>query len=205
MIVAATVAATSLIGLPLGVMLHRHRRGQPRVFAVLNLVQTIPSIALFGVLMAALAVLVQHFPVWGRWGVKGVGMTPAVMALTLYSLLPLVRNVCAGLEQVPQGVREAALGMGLSRIQRLWQVELPLALPVLWSGYSVMVVQAIGLTAVAALIGAGGLGALMFEGLFSSALDLVMLAVIPIVMLSWAAQALGAALAGVHPAAELRP
>ena len=201
-IVGWTVLATGLIGLPLGIAVQRRPAWRTRVFTLLNLVQTLPSIAMFGLLMAALALLVQAFPVLGRWGLRGVGITPAVIALTLYSLLPLVTKVCAGLDQVPAGVREAAAGMGLSQRQRLWQVDLPLALPVIASGFSVMGVQAIGLAAVAALIGAGGLGALMFEGLFSSAVDLVVLAVIPIVLMAWTVEMLGAALASTESLLE---
>jgi osmoprotectant transport system permease protein len=112
-------------------------------------------------------------------------MAPAVLALTAYSLLPLVRSTYEGLSSVAHPVKDAGRAMGLSRHQLLWQVEVPLAAPVLLSGVKVMLVQAVGLTAVAALIGAGGLGALMFEGLFSSAVDLVVLAVVPIVALAW--------------------
>jgi osmoprotectant transport system permease protein len=102
----------------------------------------------------------------------------------------LVRSVVAGLQQVPRAIHESAQAMGLSARQTLWQVELPLALPLVVSGVKVMVIQTIGLTAVAALIGAGGLGSLMFEGLFSSAMDLVVLAVFPIVAMAWLAEGL---------------
>jgi osmoprotectant transport system permease protein len=157
---------------------------------VLNLVQTIPSIALFALLMTLLASLGKLFPLLPAIGIQGVGMAPAVLALTFYSLLPLVRSTFEGLSQLPKAVGESAQAMGLSRSQQLWQIELPLALPVLLSGLKVMLIQTIGLTAVAALIGAGGLGTLMFEGLFSSALDLVVLAIVPIVVLAWLAEAL---------------
>jgi osmoprotectant transport system permease protein len=183
-LVGLTVLLTLLCGFPLGLWLHRHAAASARVFLVLNFVQTIPSIALFGLLMALLALLAQAAPWLRAVGVNGVGLAPAVLALTLYSLLPLVRSIFSGLQQVPAEVRESALAMGLSGRQLLWQVELPLALPVLLSGLKVMLIQAIGLAAVAALIGAGGLGALMFEGLFSSAIDLVTLAVLPLVALS---------------------
>jgi osmoprotectant transport system permease protein len=165
----------------------------------LNLVQTIPSIALFGLLMAALAWLGAVFPVLPAWGIHGIGLAPAVLALTLYSLLPLVRSVVEGLANVPVAAVESAHAMGMVGRQRLWHVELPLAAPVILSGLKVMLVQTIGLAAVAALIGAGGLGALMFEGLFSSALDLVVLAVAPLVVLAWCAEALFAAMAALFP------
>ena len=111
-------------------------------------------------------------------------MAPAVIALMLYSLLPVVRSTVAGLEQVPRPVVEAATGMGLTRGQVFGKVELPIALPVFLSGVRIAAVQAVGLAVVAALIGAGGLGALVFQGLASGALDLVLLGVIPVVALA---------------------
>ena len=157
---------------------------------LLSLVQTVPSIALFGLLMALLAWLGTLIPVLPAWGIQGIGLAPAVLALTFYSLLPLVRSTYEGLSNLPSALSESGRAMGLSSTQLLWQVELPLAAPVILSSLKVMLVQTIGLAAVAALIGAGGLGALMFEGLFSSALDLVILAVVPIVVLAWLAEAL---------------
>lgn len=193
-IILLTTVLTIVVGLPLGVALHRRPHWAPRVFPVLNLVQTIPSIALFGLLMALLSSLGQRFPWLPALGIQGVGLAPAVLALTLYSLLPLVRSIYGGLANLPRAYAESGTAVGLSHSQLLWQVELPLAFPVLLAGLKVMLVQTIGLTAVAALIGAGGLGALMFEGLFSSALDLVLLAVAPIVVLAWLADPLFVAL-----------
>jgi osmoprotectant transport system permease protein len=199
LIIGWTVGLTVAAGLPMGIGLHRQPAWAARVFPALNLVQTIPSIALFGLLMAALAWLGAVFPVLPAWGIHGIGLAPAVLALTLYSLLPLVRSVVEGLANVPVAAVESAHAMGMVGRQRLWQVELPLAAPVILSGLKVMLVQTIGLAAVAALIGAGGLGALMFEGLFSSALDLVVLAVAPLVVLAWCAEALFAAMAALFP------
>jgi osmoprotectant transport system permease protein len=198
-IIGLTVLITVATGLPLGIWLHRHRPWAARVFPLLSLVQTIPSIALFGLLMALLAWLGSIFPLLPAWGIQGIGLAPAVVALTFYSLLPLVRSTYEGLGHVPAAASESAQAMGMSDSQRLWQVELPLAAPVIVSGLKVMLIQTIGLAAVAALIGAGGLGSLMFEGLFSSALDLVILAVVPIVLLAWCAEALFAAIAAVSP------
>jgi osmoprotectant transport system permease protein len=98
--------------------------------------------------------------------------------------LPLTRNTAEGLAGVSPAALEAGRGLGMSQRQLLWRVELPLALPVILSGVRVAAIQAVGLTAVAALIGAGGLGAIMFQGLFADALDLVLLGVIPIVLLA---------------------
>ena len=120
---------------------------------------------------------------------QGIGLLPAVIALTLYALLPVVHGLASGLQQVDPAVIDAAAGMGLNPRQRFWQVELPLALPVLWSALRLTTVQLIGLAVVAALIGAGGLGAIVFQGLLSSALDLVLLGVVPVVALALAVDA----------------
>jgi len=183
-IVGAALIPTLAIGLPLGLALFRRERLAPAVFAVLNVIQTVPSIALFGLLIAPLALLAATLPWLGQHGVSGIGLAPAIIALTLYSLLPIVRSTVAGLGQVPRAVIEAAAGMGLTPRQIFWKVETPLALPLLLSGIRVTTVQAIGLTVVAALIGAGGLGSIMFQGLLSSALDLVLLGVVPVVALA---------------------
>ena len=174
-IVGLALAFTLGLGLPLG-WLAAHRPGVGRaVLPVLNVLQTIPSIALFGLLMAPLAWLASTVPALGRAGISGVGMAPAVLALTLYGLLPVVRATWAGLAQLPPAVLQAALGLGMSAGQRLLRVELPLALPVVLGGVRTAAVQAVGLAAVTALIGAGGLGAVIFEGLFSAAQDVVLL------------------------------
>ncbi|EOC1311071.1 ABC transporter permease [Cronobacter turicensis] len=179
-----TLAPALVIGLPLGILCHRRPRWQPGLFAALNIIQTVPSVALFGLLMAPLAGLAQAFPALGALGVSGTGLAPALIALTLYALLPLVRGVVAGLGQVPDAVRESARGMGMSARQRFWHVDVPLALPVWLRSLRVVAVQTIGMAVVAALIGAGGFGALVFQGLLSSALDLVLLGVIPVVALA---------------------
>lgn len=179
-----TLAPAIVIGLPLGILCHRRPRWQPGLFDALNIIQTVPSVALFGLLMAPLAGLAQAFPALGALGVSGTGLAPALIALTLYALLPLVRGVVAGLGQVPDAVRESARGVGMSAWQRLWHVDVPLALPVWLRSLRVVAVQTVGMAVVAALIGAGGFGALVFQGLLSSALDLVLLGVIPVVALA---------------------
>ncbi|MEX5385378.1 ABC transporter permease [Cronobacter muytjensii] len=180
----STLLAALIIGLPLGILCHRRPRWQPGLFAALNIIQTVPSVALFGLLMAPLAGLAREFPTLGAMGVSGTGMAPALIALTLYALLPLVRGVVAGLGQVPAPVLESAKGMGMSARQCFWHVETPLALPVWLRSLRVVAVQTVGMAVVAALIGAGGFGALVFQGLLSSALDLVLLGVIPVVALA---------------------
>jgi osmoprotectant transport system permease protein len=182
-IVGVALLPTLAIGLPLGWLARRRARIGASLFPVLNVIQTIPSIALFGLLMAPLALLAAAWPALARAGISGVGLAPGVIALTLYSLLPVVRGTLAGLAQVPSSVRDAALGMGMAPAQIFWRVDVPLAAPVVLAGIRTATIQMVGLTAVTALIGAGGLGAIMFEGLFSSAQDLVLLGVVPIVVL----------------------
>lgn len=179
-----TLLPALLIGVPLGMACWRHPRRQSSVFTVLNIIQTIPSVALFGVLIAPLAGLAQRFPWLATFGVAGTGLAPALIALVLYALLPLVRGVVAGMQQVSPQVLESAAAMGMGRGQIFLRVQLPLALPVLLRSLRVVVVQTVGMAVVAALIGAGGFGALVFQGLLSSALDLVLLGVIPVIALA---------------------
>ncbi len=189
-IVALALLPTLCIGVPLGCWVSRHGAAGQTLFPVLNVIQTIPSIALFGLLMAPLALLAAAWPWLGRAGISGVGMAPGVIALTLYSLLPVVRGTLAGFEAVPSAVVDAARGMGMLPGQIFLRVELPLALPVLLAGVHTATIQAVGLATVTALIGAGGLGAIMFEGLFSSAPDLVLLGVLPVIALAVGVDAL---------------
>lgn len=185
LLVLGALLPALLIGVPLGVAAQR-RAGLRRVaFPALNLIQTIPSIALFGLLIGPLSALGMIVP-----GVAGVGVLPAILALVLYSLLPIVRNTVEGLDGVPREVRVAARAMGMSPAQAFWRVDAWLALPVLLSGLRITAVQAIGLAAVSALIGAGGLGAIIFQGLFANALDLIVLGALPVIGLAVAADLL---------------
>jgi osmoprotectant transport system permease protein len=183
LIVAGALLPTLLIGVPLGILAFRRPRFAGKLLAGLNVIQTIPSIALFGLLMAPLSALAMAVPWLRAAGISGIGLAPAIIALTLYCLLPIVRNTLEGLVNVPHQVVDAARGMGMTDRQILWQIQAPLALPVFLAGLHITIVQAIGLAAVAALIGAGGLGSIMFQGLFANALDLVLLGAVPIVMM----------------------
>jgi osmoprotectant transport system permease protein len=180
-----SMIAACLVGLPLGIFAHRSRRLRAAVLQVLNIVQTIPSIALFGILIAPLGALAAHVPLAAALGIHGIGAAPAFIALFLYSLLPVVANTVAGLSEVPNAVVEAARGMGMSRRQRLLEVEWPLALPVILAGIRIVLVQNLGLATVAALIGGGGFGTFVFQGIGQTAIDLVLLGAIPTVALSF--------------------
>jgi osmoprotectant transport system permease protein len=184
LLVVGALIPTVLLGIPLGVAAWRRESVRRIAFPILNVVQTIPSIALFGLLIAPLSSLSDAIPLLPRLGISGVGVAPAIIALVLYSMLPVVRNTTEGLAGVPATVQEAARGMGLTRRQSFWRVEIPLALPVILAGLRITAVQAVGLAAVSALIGAGGLGAIMFDGLFANALDLVLLGALPVIFLA---------------------
>ena len=199
-LVGAAVSISVVVGLVLAMLMRRYARLQKGAFAVLNFLQTIPSLALFGLLLAPLAWLAANVPLLGQLGVSGIGTTPALIALIAYSLLPMVRNTYIALEEVSPDTLEAAKGMGMRASQRFWQVRLPLALPVLLEGVRITTVQAIGLTAVAALIGAGGLGTFIFQGLGQAAMDMVLLGALPILMLALVVDAgLGALAEALRP------
>jgi len=237
------------VGLPLGVL----AAGNPRfgwVLGVTGFLQTIPSLALFGLLLPLLAQVSQSLRLetalallgvgvlafrllwavsrglavlWGlplfllalvlagTWlhhllgpdplrlvlqaplqesGIRGIGAAPAVLALTLYALLPVVINVHAGLRAVPEAVKDAGRGMGMSPAQLFWRVELPLALPLVLEGLRGAASLTLGITTVAALIGAGGLGFFILRGVEGGASDMVLLGAIPVISLALLADAL---------------
>jgi len=185
-----SLGAAVSVALPLGVLCHRVPRLRGAILSALNFVQTIPSIALFGILMAPLTALAAAVPLAAALGIRGIGTAPAMIALFLYSLLPVVANTVVGLGRVAPAAVEAASGMGMTRWQILRGVELPLALPAVVTGIRIVLVQNIGLVAVAALIGAGGLGAFIFQGIGQTANDLVLLGAIPTVALAFSAAVL---------------
>jgi osmoprotectant transport system permease protein len=135
-------------------------------------------------LIVPLSFIAAHVPLARAIGIGGIGAAPAVIALVLYGLLPLVRSADAGLRNVPADVRESARGMGMTPRDIFWKIDLPLALPALISGLRVVTVQSIGLATVAALIGAGGLGTFVFQGIGEYALDLVLVGALPTILLA---------------------
>lgn len=180
----SSVVVGTLIGVPLGIWAERSRRAERPIFIIANITQTIPSLALFGLLIAPLSALSFAFPVLREFGIRGVGAAPALIALTLYALLPVVQNTYIGLRQIDPGVIDAGQGMGMSRRQRFLRLEAPLAAPLVLEGVRTASVQAVGNAAVAALIGAGGLGLLIFQGLGQAASDLIILGALPIIGLA---------------------
>ncbi|QQR40799.1 ABC transporter permease [Devosia rhizoryzae] len=181
-----SLGAATLVGVPLGVWAYRFRRLRVGLLNTLNVVQTVPSIALFGLLIAPLAWVAANVPGASAAGVSGIGVAPAMVALFAYSLLPIVANTVSGLQSVPAAVKEAARGMGMTRWQMLFGAEVPLALPIILTGIRVVLVQNIGLATIAALIGGGGFGVFVFQGIGQTAMDLVLLGAIPTVALAFA-------------------
>lgn len=195
LLVGAAVGLSLLFAFGLALAMRRFPRLRRGGFALLSLIQTIPSLALFGLLLAPLAWLAARYAWLGELGVQGIGWAPALIALVGYSLLPMTRNSVVALDGVDPRVVEAARGMGMSPAQLFWRVRLPLAAPVILEGIRITTVQAVGLAAVAALIGAGGLGTFIFQGLGQAAMDLVLLGALPILALAVAADGLLSALA----------
>jgi osmoprotectant transport system permease protein len=148
-LVVLSVAIAFAISLAAGIALSRHRRSCAVVLGVTSILYTLPSLALFALLIP----------------VVGLGRVPAVIGLVAYSLLILIRNVATGIREVPADVVEAATGMGLSRRQLLLRIELPLAMPAIIAGLRIATVTVIAIATVAAYINAGGLGTLIFSGI----------------------------------------
>ena len=165
MVVASTLLAV-IIGIPLGILITRRPGWNKPILGGANIIQTVPSLALFGFLL----------PV--PWiGARSERL--AILALTLYALLPLIRNTYAGINGVDRAVVEAGRGMGMTDRQLLWQVELPLALGVIIAGVRVAAVISVGLATIAAAIGAGGLGEYIFRGLAMVNNQLILAGAIP--------------------------
>jgi len=182
-----SVTAATLAGIPLGILCYKVAGLRAALLNLLNIVQTIPSIALFGLLISPLAWIAANLPGASAIGITGIGAAPAFVALFAYSLLPIVSNTLVGLQAVSPKVVDAARGMGMTDRQRLLNVELPLAFPVILTGIRIVLVQTIGLATVAALIGGGGFGVFVFQGIGQTAMDLVLLGAVPTVVLAFAA------------------
>jgi len=183
-LVGISVTIGTILGIMLGIWATRSRVAERPIFFLANITQTIPSLALFGLLIAPLSALSFAFPVLREIGIRGVGDTPAIIALIIYCLLPIVRNTYVGLRQLDIAVIDAGIGMGMSRTQVFRKIEVPLAAPLVLEGIRTASVQSVGLAAVAALIGAGGLGWFIFQGLGQAAADLILLGAIPIIIMA---------------------
>ncbi|KAF1003989.1 MAG: Glycine betaine uptake system permease protein YehY [Luteibacter sp.] len=196
-----TLLLALAIGLPLGAWAWRAKRAGGVLLGVFSFLQTVPSLALFALLIGPFAWLARAWPALGALGFGGTGAAPAVFALVLYALLPVLRYTVTGLDAAPADARDAARGLGMSRWHVLARIQVPLGLPVLLSGLRIVAVQTVGLAAVASLIGAGGLGRFVFLGIGQGATDMVLLGTLAIIALAFAMDLL---FQGLHALAEVR-
>jgi osmoprotectant transport system permease protein len=158
----------NLIALPLGILLTRKRKLAEAVIGITSVFQTIPSLALLGF-------MIPFF---------GIGFGPAIVALSIYALLPILRNTYTGILGVSQAVVDAGTGMGMTSRQVLFMIEIPLALPIIMAGIRTATVMVIGVATLAALVGAGGLGDIIFRGIAMARQDLILAGAIPAALLS---------------------
>lgn len=156
-LVLVAVGFAILVGVPLGILIVRFKWLATPVLGIATIVLTIPTIALFGLMIPLFSLIGQ-----------GIGALPAITAVFLYSLLPIVHNTHTALENLPPGLREAGRGIGMTFWQRLRWVEIPMALPVIFGGIRTAVVMNVGVMAIAAVIGAGGLGLQLLDGISGS-------------------------------------
>ena len=175
LLVGMSVLLACLAGIPLGIVAAYRARLRQGVLGLAGMLQTIPSLALLAILI----------PLLGR-----IGIVPALVALFVYALLPIVRNTCTGLTGVPRGLRQAALALGLNRWQRLWHVELPLALPVILAGVKTAAVMSVGTATIAAFIGAGGYGERITTGLALNDNNMMLAGALPAAVLALVTQGL---------------
>ncbi len=173
-LVAISIAVAVVIGVPTGILVTRRQSLRGPVLGLANVMQTIPSLALFGFLIP--------LPFVG-----GIGARTALVALVLYALLPIIRNTVTGILGVEPSVREAAIAMGMTDTQVLWQVELPLAMGVIVTGIRVATVISVGVATIAAAVGAGGLGVYIFRGLRQYDNNLLLAGALPAALLALAA------------------
>jgi osmoprotectant transport system permease protein len=167
----AVIFFSLLIGIPLGLLLARIRWLRGPVMSILGIIYTIPSLSFFVLLI----------PVFG------LGTRPAIIALTAYAQLLLIRNWLVGLTTIEPAILEAARGMGLNGWQRFWQIEFPLALPMLLAGIRLVALSSIGIGTIAAFINAGGLGVLLFQGVITANYSKIFIGALAVTVLSFAA------------------
>jgi osmoprotectant transport system permease protein len=156
-LVGLAVVVAIATGVPFGIYITQRETLAKLVLSVAGIMMTVPSVALFGIMIPILSIIHQ-----------GIGFLPAFIALVIYSQLPIIRNTYIAIKNVDQSTRDAAIGMGMTTWQRLYKVEIPLSVPVIMAGVRVAVVLTIGIGAIAAYIGAGGLGLLISRGISTS-------------------------------------
>lgn len=171
-ITSAGVGAAVVAGILLGIFISRVPAAARPVLTVADIIQTVPSLSLLALLMV----------------VFGLGDTTVMIGLCLYSLLPIIRNTYTGITGVSPAIREAARGMGMSQLQSLWKVELPLSMPMILSGIRIAFVTGLGTAVIGVLIGAGGLGYVIYSGIQAQDWGMILQGTVPVVALSLLAQ-----------------
>ena len=167
-ITVTAVIISIVTGVSIGMLIAKHKRLASIIIGIAGIIYTIPSLALLGILVSFV----------------GFGIKPTIIALVLYSQLMIIRNTYVGINSVDPAIVEASIGMGMTRFQLLRMVELPLALPIIMAGVKNIAVMTIGIAAIAALIGAGGLGGLIYKGIFRVDYKLILSGVIVMSLLS---------------------
>lgn len=170
-LVAIAMIVAISIGIPLGIFITRQPKLAPPILGLANAIQTIPSLAIFGFLISV--------PFLG-----GIGKNPAIVALTLYALLPIIRNTYIGINGIDPAIKEAGIGMGMTDRELLFQVEIPLALAVILAGVRVATVISVGIATIAAAIGGGGLGIFIFRGISTVNNELILAGAIPAALIA---------------------
>jgi len=187
--VAYTLGATGvalLAGVALGVLAAKRARAEAVIFGTLNVAQVMPALAFVGLIMPPMGWLADNIVLAREIGVAGIGWAPVFLVLVMYALYPITRNTYAAIRALDKGIIDAARGMGMDSRRRLLSIELPLAAPVVMAGIRIALVQTAAGAIMAALVGGGGLGRIVFYGLEQTAEDLVVLGVIAIVGLGLA-------------------
>ncbi|WP_237182911.1 ABC transporter permease [Roseomonas marmotae] len=187
---AGGLALAAAVAVPAALLALHRPRLEAALMTLANGLQVVPAIALFGLLMAPLAALARLLPALREAGLGGIGAAPAVIGIAAYLLLPLAAGMMAGLRQAPPALLDAARGQGMGEAAILRHLRLPLGLGAMLGGLRLAAVQAVGLATLAALVGAGGLGAIVFQGIGQLAADLILLGVLPVVALSLCVDAL---------------
>ncbi|MHB8925045.1 MAG: ABC transporter permease, partial [Coriobacteriia bacterium] len=182
--VGGATGISIVLGVVLGVWSARRRAAEAAVFGVLNVAQVMPALAFIGLLIPPMSWLGDNVGIADFVGISGIGWAPVFLVLVSYALYPITRNTYSAMRTLDAGIVDAARGMGMNAWQRLTQVELPLAFPVVLAGIRIALVQTTAGSIIAALVGGGGLGRIVFYGLEQTAEDLVLLGVAPIVLLA---------------------
>ena len=167
-IVAVSMFFAAILGIALGVISYWRRKLGSVIISIAELIQTIPSLALLALLMI----------------IFGLGDLTMGVALVLYALLPIIRNTYTSLTQLPPHIIDAARGMGMSRAQRLLKVEIPLSIPMIFSGFKVALVNSLSIAVMGVLIGSGGLGYIIYRGIQQRNMDRILLGAIPVVLIA---------------------